>query len=66
MHSLNAEEFEKLVVDELDLLPDEMVDGLENVEEVGLGFLGECGLIGAERRSEIERQLLRHDVGAAG
>ena len=31
MHSLNAEEFEKLVVDELDLLPDEMVDGLENV-----------------------------------
>ena len=31
MHSLNAEEFDKLVVDELDLLPDEMVDGLENV-----------------------------------
>ena len=31
MHSLDAEEFEKLVVDELDLLPDEMVDGLENV-----------------------------------
>ncbi|MHC5795736.1 metallopeptidase family protein [Lacisediminihabitans sp. FW035] len=31
MHSLSAEEFEKLVVDELDLLPDEMVDGLENV-----------------------------------
>ncbi len=31
MHSLNAEEFENLVVDELDLLPDEMVDGLENV-----------------------------------
>ena len=31
MHSLNAEEFEKLVVGELDLLPDEMVDGLENV-----------------------------------
>ena len=31
MHSLTAEEFEKLVVDELDLLPDEMVDGLENV-----------------------------------
>ena len=31
MHPLSAEEFEKLVVDELDLLPDEMVDGLENV-----------------------------------
>ena len=31
MHTLTAEEFEKLVVDELDLLPDEMVDGLENV-----------------------------------
>ena len=31
MHSLSAEEFEQLVVDELDLLPDEMIDGLENV-----------------------------------
>ena len=31
MHSLDAAEFEKLLVDELDLLPDEMVDGLENV-----------------------------------
>ena len=31
MHALDSEEFEKLVVDELDLLPDEMVDGLENV-----------------------------------
>ena len=28
---VNAEEFEQLVVDELDLLPDDMVDGLENV-----------------------------------
>src|SRR6478609_5928358 len=28
---LNAEEFEKLVTDELDLLPDDMVDGLDNV-----------------------------------
>jgi predicted Zn-dependent protease with MMP-like domain len=28
---LNAQEFEKLVVDELDLLPDDMVDGLDNV-----------------------------------
>ena len=31
MHALDSEEFEKLVVGELDLLPDEMVDGLENV-----------------------------------
>lgn len=28
---LDAEEFERLVIDELDALPDEMVDGLENV-----------------------------------
>jgi predicted Zn-dependent protease with MMP-like domain len=31
MIGMPAEEFEKLVTDELDLLPDEMVDGLENV-----------------------------------
>lgn len=29
--TLSAEEFEKLVVDELDLLPDDMVDGLDNL-----------------------------------
>jgi predicted Zn-dependent protease with MMP-like domain len=28
---LDAEAFEKIVVEELDLLPDEMVDGLENL-----------------------------------
>ena len=28
---LTSEEFEKIVVDELDALPDEMVDGLENL-----------------------------------
>jgi len=28
---LDAEEFERIVIDELDSLPDEMVDGLENV-----------------------------------
>ncbi|MBX3100851.1 MAG: metallopeptidase family protein [Salinibacterium sp.] len=27
----NAERFERLVIDELDLLPDDMVDGLDNV-----------------------------------
>lgn len=28
---IDAEEFERLVVDELDLLPDDMVEGLDNV-----------------------------------
>jgi predicted Zn-dependent protease with MMP-like domain len=31
MLQLDTAEFERLVVDELDLLPDDMVDGLENV-----------------------------------
>lgn len=31
MDDLTAADFEQLVIDELDLLPDEMVDGLENV-----------------------------------
>jgi len=31
MIELSEEEFERLYVDELDLLPDEMVDGLENL-----------------------------------
>lgn len=31
MIDVGAEEFEKLVIDELDALPDEMIDGLENV-----------------------------------
>jgi predicted Zn-dependent protease with MMP-like domain len=31
MDELTAEEFEQLVIDELDLLPDDMVDGLDNV-----------------------------------
>ncbi|HSP53527.1 MAG TPA: metallopeptidase family protein [Cryobacterium sp.] len=31
MPQLTHEEFERLVVDELDLLPDDMVDGLDNV-----------------------------------
>ena len=31
MLQLDASEFERLVVDELDLLPDDMVDGLDNV-----------------------------------
>ncbi len=31
MENIPADEFERLVIDELDLLPDEMVDGLDNV-----------------------------------
>ena len=31
MIELGADEFEQLVIDELDALPDEMIDGLENV-----------------------------------
>lgn len=46
---LSPEEFERLVIDELDELPDEMVDGLENVvfvtedrpEDGSLDLLGE-------------------------
>ena len=30
-NEIDAEAFERLVIDELDLLPDEMVDGLDNV-----------------------------------
>jgi predicted Zn-dependent protease with MMP-like domain len=31
MFQLSHEEFERLVIDQLDLLPDDMVDGLDNV-----------------------------------
>jgi predicted Zn-dependent protease with MMP-like domain len=31
VENLTADEFEQLVIDELDALPDDMVDGLENV-----------------------------------
>jgi predicted Zn-dependent protease with MMP-like domain len=31
VNNVTAEEFERLVIDELDALPDDMVDGLENV-----------------------------------
>ena len=45
---MNAEEFESLVIEELDKLPDDMVDGLDNVifvvedrpEDGSLGLLG--------------------------
>ncbi len=46
--NLDAAAFEKLVIEELDLLPDDMVDGMENVafvtedrpEDGSLGILG--------------------------
>lgn len=49
MLELNATEFERLVVDELDLLPDDMVDGLDNVifvveDRPGDGTLDTLGL----------------------
>ena len=31
LDDISADEFERLVIDELDLLPDDMVDGLDNV-----------------------------------
>jgi predicted Zn-dependent protease with MMP-like domain len=31
VHDIDAEQFEELVVAELDLLPDDMIDGLDNV-----------------------------------
>jgi predicted Zn-dependent protease with MMP-like domain len=31
MRDIDAEAFERLVIDELDLLPDDMIDGLDNV-----------------------------------
>jgi len=31
MNDVSADDFERLVIDELDLLPDEMLDGLDNV-----------------------------------
>lgn len=49
MIEMDSEPFEKLVISELDLLPDEMVDGLENIvfvvedrpEDGSLDLLGE-------------------------
>jgi predicted Zn-dependent protease with MMP-like domain len=59
MRALDSDEFEKLVVDELDLLPDEMVDGLENVvfvtedrpEDGSLDLLGLYSGVDLTRRS---------------
>jgi predicted Zn-dependent protease with MMP-like domain len=57
---LGEEEFEKLVVDELDALPDEMVDGLENIvfvvedrpEDGSLELLGEYQGIALTHRDQ--------------
>jgi predicted Zn-dependent protease with MMP-like domain len=57
---LNSEAFEKLVTDELDELPDEMVDGLENLvfvvedrpEDGSLDLLGEYQGVALTRRGQ--------------
>lgn len=57
---MDADAFEKLVVSELDLLPDEMVDGLENIvfvvedrpEDGSLDLLGEYQGIALTHRDQ--------------
>jgi predicted Zn-dependent protease with MMP-like domain len=57
---LDADEFERLVTSELDLLPDEMVDGIENVgfmtqsrpDDGSLNLLGLYTGVALTRRSE--------------
>jgi predicted Zn-dependent protease with MMP-like domain len=57
---LDADEFEQLVTSELDLLPDEMVDGIENVgfmtqsrpDDGSLNLLGLYTGVALTRRSE--------------
>jgi predicted Zn-dependent protease with MMP-like domain len=57
---ISAEAFERMVVDELDLLPDDMVDGLENVafvieklpEDGSLDLLGLYDGIDLTQRSQ--------------
>ena len=58
---LSAEEFETLVVEELDALPDDMFDGLDNVvfltedrpEDGSLGLLGEL-MVNLRRRRSLD------------
>jgi len=60
MLHLGTEEFEKLVIGELDLLPDEMVDGLDNVifvvedrpEDGSLNLLGLYDGVALTERSQ--------------
>lgn len=60
MRDVDAEEFERLVTDELDALPDEMIDGLVNVafvtldrpDDGSLDLLGEYDGVALTRRSE--------------
>lgn len=60
MDGVDAARFEQLVVDELDLLPDEMIDGLENVvfitedrpEDGSLDLLGLYDGVDLTRRSD--------------
>ena len=60
MFDLNAQEFEKLVIEELDALPDEIVEGIENVafvtadrpEDGSLNILGTYSGIDLTRRGQ--------------
>jgi predicted Zn-dependent protease with MMP-like domain len=60
LDALNADQFEQLVTDELDLLPDDMMDGIENVgfvtqsrpDDGSLGLLGLYTGVSLTRRGE--------------
>jgi predicted Zn-dependent protease with MMP-like domain len=60
LDALDADQFESLVTDELDLLPDDMVDGIENVgfttasrpDDGSLGLLGLYTGIALTHRSQ--------------
>jgi predicted Zn-dependent protease with MMP-like domain len=60
LDAMDADEFERLVTDELDLLPDDMVDGLENVgfttasrpDDGSLGLLGLYTGVALPRRGQ--------------
>jgi predicted Zn-dependent protease with MMP-like domain len=60
LDALDADQFESLVTDELDLLPDDMVDGIENVgfttasrpDDGSLGLLGLYNGIALTHRSQ--------------
>ena len=64
---MSEEDFERLVVDELDALPDDMVDGLDNVIFVGRGPPGRrplslFGLYDGVALTEPRQVRLRRDA----
>jgi predicted Zn-dependent protease with MMP-like domain len=60
LDALDPDEFERLVTDELDLLPDDMIDGIENVgfvtqsrpDDGSLGLLGLYTGVALTRRGQ--------------